>query len=902
MILGLLLLGSCEQNNTSHQKSENLIAVNLASIPNNPLKSNKSNKSNELDFAENLILTYQVLDNSSKAGCDKVKGDGFCFRAAITLDYKPSIDLDDWRIYFSHMSPVQSDFSEEFNIIHYNGDLHYLEPTALFKGWSGNQKKTIEFNADFWHISEFDSPPNFYLVVGQSPGIIIKSTLAEIDSESKLEKMTHVKAMSDTDKQLKRTSMDNSIPATPEHIFSVNQDIEQSPIDISFRIIPKPTQIIKNLTNKRLNLSKKIRLIDNSWGVTTSNVAIKHLEKVGVEFDPLGEIPLRINKSEIHSIKGQYSLIINENEIVVSSTTEEGVFYALQSLASLKALNNNWLPLIEITDQPRFEFRGLLVDVARNFRDKRFIIKLLDQMAAIKMNKLHLHLGDDEGWRLEIPGLPELTQVGANRCHDLTEQICLLPQLGSGPTNQNLESNRLGNQFYSIKDYREILIAAKARHIEVIPSFDMPGHSRAAVKSMQARYKKFMALGKSEFAHEYMLTDLNDQSVYRSVQFYNDNTLNVCLESTYHFIEKIINEVVTLHKDAKVPLRTYHIGADETPGAWKQSPACEKFIRINGVKVSQLNQYFIQRISKFITSKGVNVAGWSDGLSKVSPDNMPQYVQVNAWGPLYWDGFKTAHTMANQGWQVIVSSPDVTYFDFPYEADPKERGYYWGARYTNTRQVFQFMPENLPLHAEIWSDRENNPMSLDDRPKLKTEKSQSYQPLLTSKRFKGIQGHLWGEMIRSDDIAAYMLFPRLHALAERAWHKPNWEPDYNYQGALYNQQSNYFSAKSRSLREKDWLVFANTLGQRELQKLEADDWLFRLPTPGAIIKNDQLLMNIAFPGLALQYQIDANGWQNYLTSNGPVKIAKGTTVKIRSVSPSGKRFSRVTQLTNNQKD
>ena len=98
------------------------------------------------------------------------------------------------------------------------------------------------------------------------------------------------------------------------------------------------------------------------------------------------------------------------------------------------------------------------------------------------------------------------------------------------------------------------------------------------------------------------------------------------------------------------------------------------------------------------------------------------------------------------------------------------------------------------------------------------------------------------------------------------------------------------------------MVFANTLGQRELQKLEADDWLFRLPTPGAIIKNDKLLMNIAFPGLALQYQIDANGWQNYLTSNGPVKIAKGTTVKIRSVSPSGKRFSRVTQLTNNQKD
>ena len=116
----------------------------------------------------------------------------------------------------------------------------------------------------------------------------------------------------------------------------------------------------------------------------------------------------------------------------------------------------------------------------------------------------------------------------------------------------------------------------------------MPGHSRAAVKSMEARFNKYSALGKTELAEEFLLSDINDQSVYSSVQYYNDNTLNICREQTYHFIEKVINEVIILHQQAGTALKTYHIGADETPGAWKKSPQCASFTALHKLDIEQL--------------------------------------------------------------------------------------------------------------------------------------------------------------------------------------------------------------------------------------------------------------------------------------------------------------------------
>jgi len=535
--------------------------------------------------------------------------------------------------------------------------------------------------------------------------------------------------------------------------------------------------------------------------------------------------------------------------------------------------------MLAVVDEPHYAFRGMLVDVARNFHSKVFILKLLDQMAAYKLNKLHLHLGDDEGWRLEIPSLPELTDIGANRCFDLNETTCLIPQLGAG-----IDKNSSVNGYYTVSDYQEILQAASARHIQVIPSLDMPGHSRSSMKAMTARYKKYQALEDEAKAKEFLLEDFEDTTKYSSVQFYGDNTINACLESSYDFVIEVMTQVKKLHADAGQPLTRYHIGADETAGAWLESPACKAFVADNdkGVtKMSDLGAYFIERVAGILSELDIETAGWSDGMEHTRKENMPAIVQANAWDTLFWGGHDKVHQLTNRDWQVVISSPDVLYFDFPHEADPKEHGYYWASRHTNTEKVFQFMPDNLPVHAEFWLDRQDNAYIADD---TKT-------PLALGQKFLGIQGQLWSENVRTDDMVEHKVFPRLLALAERAWHLADWAVPYNYQGAKYSQQSNTFTAEMQAMRDNQWSLFANTLGQKEFAKLELAHIDYRLPTVGAMMKSGKLHANIAFPGLTIEYQVNGGNW---LTYHEPITITGN--IKIRSRSTNGLRTSRITQV------
>ena len=872
-----LLLSACD----SEKKTEQ----------NGPIErhqqANQSNTLNQERLSKILRIKYQVVDNRPDDRCEKSFSEGKCFSGEIRLLVPENLQTSNWKIFFSHMSPIQSEASSEFDIVHHQGDLHSIQPVNNEFLWQKNFEYKIPFKGGIWHISEFDSPPNFYLVTEDGAKYLIESTKPKLDPETQLEYLPHVGELTDTERQLKRTESDNTRLATASTLFETNAQFDVTPMDVTHRIIPTPLSIKVVKPNHTLNITDGIKITENSFGINADDPAIQRLSRLGWTIDNNANFSLNIEQLE-GMREEEYKLSIQEKKILVQSSTAAGAFYGVQSIAAIFSAEFQdgrritKLPLIEVADAPRYPFRGMHLDVARNFRDKDFVVKLLDQMAAYKLNKLHLHLADDEGWRLEIPGLPELTQLGATRCHDLSESDCLLPQLGAGPFKDNTN-----NGFYSVDDYQTILQEAKKRHIEIIPSFDMPGHSRAAVKSMQQRYRNFQAKGQLEFAEEYLLSDPNDKSVYSSIQYYSDNTLNVCMESTYHFIEKVLTEVVAIHENAQAPLTTYHIGADETPGAWKDSPECTKFAAAKNLKTDELSQYFIERISRFVSSKKIQVAGWSDGLSHVDPKNMPENVQANAWTPLFWDGHKVAHSMANQGWKVVLSLPDVTYFDFPYEADPKERGYYWGSRYTNTRQVFEFMPDNLPVHAETWTDRENNPMKLDDRADGK-----QYHPLKKGVKFKGIQAHLWSEMVRSDQIAEYMIFPRLIAIAERAWHKAAWEPEYRYEGAVYSNKSNYFSKSDRLKRDLNWQLFANTIAQKELPKLEADGWLFRLPTVGAKLENGKLLANIAFPGLDIEFKQGDGQWRLYQAGSQGIKVKAGEPVYVRSISPNKQRKGR----------
>ena len=793
-------------------------------------------------IAKNLDVNYRVVTNIPTDKCDSKIADGACFEVELSFTAKKAIAAKDWTIHFSQISPIQSFESEDFTVKHLNGDLHVISLQDNYSGFSAAETKKVTFRAMFWSLSETDALPNYIV---SAPGLdarVIESTVPYIDKDTGLEILPYVEPFTDEKTQFKRTASDKTQWLTSEKLYQRNSVLVEDKLAVIQAIIPTPKSVVLDVNDGFADISKGIAISLGNVKHNDVDAAILRLNSLGVKQNAAG-LPLHLSiVSNKDKVIGSYRLTVTDKNITIVGVDGNGVFNGLQSLASLVTVGESRIPMIEVADEPHFAFRGMLVDVARNFHSKEFILKLLDQMAAYKLNKLHLHLGDDEGWRLEIPSLPELTDIGAKRCFDVTEENCLISQLGAG-----VDENSSVSGYYSVSDYHEILQAATARHIQVIPSLDMPGHSRASIKAMTARYKKFMALEDEAKAKQFLLEDFEDNTQYSSVQFYSDNTINACLESSYDFVIEVMTQVKKIHADAGQPLTRYHIGADETAGAWLESPACKAFVAKNdqGVtKMSELGAYFIERVAGILSALDIETAGWSDGMEHTRVNNMPAIVQANAWDTLAWGGHEKVHRLANRDWQVVISSPDALYFDFPHEADPKEHGYYWASRHTNTEKVFQFMPDNLPVHAEFWLDREDNAYTADD----------TNASLAPGKKFLGIQGQLWSENVRTDDMVEHKVFPRLLALAERAWHLADWAVPYNYQGAKYSQQSNTFTTESKVKRDSQWALFANTLGQKEFTKLELAQIDYRLPTVGAVIQAGKLYANIAFPGLTIVYQ------------------------------------------------
>ena len=230
--------------------------------------------------------------------------------------------------------------------------------------------------------------------------------------------------------------------------------------------------------------------------------------------------------------------------VEVVGQTAAGVFYGVQTVLGL--LKGRRLVAGDVVDAPRFAYRGLMVDVARNFVAKDAVLRTIDALASYKMNRLHLHLTDDQGWRLHVPDLPELTAVGSRRGHHhhageaeeyrFGRRSMLLPYLGSGPSPD--DDDATSNGFYSGEDYRDILRHARRRHVIVIPEVDVPGHSGAAILSMHpVRGKRNVTL-----------VDPNDRLEYVSVNNHKNNVMNPCLRSSMSFVEHVIRTLVELHK------------------------------------------------------------------------------------------------------------------------------------------------------------------------------------------------------------------------------------------------------------------------------------------------------------------------------------------------------------------
>ena len=253
-----------------------------------------------------------------------------------------------------------------------------------------------------------------------------------------------------------------------------------------------------------------------------------------------------------------YTLTVSpEDGVEIVGSDPAGVFYGVQTLRALLPVESYGrrndrikIDAVRIADAPRFHYRGLHLDVARNFQTIQTVKKLIDLMAFYKLNRLHWHLTDDEGWRIEIKKLPELTAVGGRRGHTLDETEHLIPSHGSGPLTDAASSSGAG--FYTQEELVEILRYAQARHVAVIPEIDVPGHSRAAIKAMEARHHR-LAQQDANAANEFLLREPGDTSKYESVQMWRDNVVDVGREATYRFLDVVFEELADIYRQAGCP-------------------------------------------------------------------------------------------------------------------------------------------------------------------------------------------------------------------------------------------------------------------------------------------------------------------------------------------------------------
>jgi hexosaminidase len=794
-----------------------------------------------------------------------------------------------WEYYFSSFrSVVPEQESEIIDGETINGDLSRIFPTEAFPGLKPGESVTFPLIFTHYAMNFTDAPTGGYFVIKAPMGkeIIVNSGDAKVLPFPEGE-------------AYKRSPDDKVGVETAEDRYAQNRDLYLLNKSEIPPVFPTPKSVKMQSETYQLTGELEIYYPDAfSAEAAYLQERLSHLFQTKVprykyqsaEFKNYKPNRIVLEKSGYQP--EHYHLEVDNIEgIRIAAADAAACFYGLQSLFSLFPpetgkgdVESIQIPGIRIDDGPRFAYRGMHLDVSRSFHSKESILRFLDLMSSLKLNRLHFHITDDEGWRVEIPGLPELTEIGAFRGHSKDEKDHLQPALGSGPYAD--ESTGAGSGYYTRSDYIEILRYAKRHHIDVIPEIDMPGHIRSAVKAMEVRYDRFMKDGDPEAATQYLLTDFEDTSTFSSAQRFNDNTANPCMESTYRFVEKVVKELVDMYEEAQAPFEILHIGGDEVPhGAFEHSPICRRFLESQNVynSPSELHKYFTQRVTKILQRYDIHTAGWEEVACKEengrrTPDpslvdeGIVTYIWNNVWG---WGAEDLGYKIANTGFPIVMLNATNYYFDFAYNRHPDEPGLYWGG-YTDTRSAWEFTPFDITKCAEktVYGEPVTEAFMRD-----KVRLSESGK-----KNILGLSGTLWSENLRSWGRVEFMAFPKMLGLAERAWSpQPEW--------------ANIKDDKTRlEEREKDWNVFVNKLGQHELPRLDVKKVNYRIPPPGAVIEAGMLKANIRFPGLTLRYTLDgSNPSHESSVYRGALRVNKGQSVKIAAFDSRG-RSSRVVEL------
>lgn len=453
----------------------------------------------------------------------------------------------------------------------------------------------------------------------------------------------------------------------------------------------------------------------------------------------------QLTKPEIlkHNLEG-YILDIDDHRIVIKALTKTGVFYALQTLRQLWILGKKdvekKVPQLHIIDYPRYKYRGILLDTARHFFSVSEIKSFIDLMAAHKLNILHLHLSDDEAFRVELPFYPSIKTIGNVRGFGFPMGPMMFPQGNLYKTYKEdsfVEANTTYAGTYNVKDLSEIIRYANLNQITVIPEIDFPAHSRALIKSMPD-----------------LFVDPQDKSKYVSAQGYSDDVLPVCTYNTNisvgpnftNAINDIIGFVATLFNGQTTLYAIENeisIGGDEvSPNAWTASSSCKgEWKNLNSL---QKSHNFFAEIAK--SNPKIIFSGWQQFVQTDDIHMGKKIVPAKQVGHVWvWNtsekGIPQAVSLINNGFPTVLAFSDKTYFDLVYTPDIQELGFAW---------------------ATNWSDTYTALTSIE--PVNRIEKT-----INSSEKLLGLEGALWSEHLASYDQLIYMAVPKMAGLSEAAW-------------------------------------------------------------------------------------------------------------------------------------
>lgn len=450
---------------------------------------------------------------------------------------------------------------------------------------------------------------------------------------------------------------------------------------------------------------------------------------------------------------GMWRMTAKDGVITLEASAED-MPMAHQRMQALNIEYGDNIPEVTITDWPDFKYRGLMIDIARNYQSPESMEQIINLMATYGLNVLHFHFADDEAWRLEIPGLPELTSVGARRGYT-TDEADYMAQIFAGNGDPD-NPEGTANGYFTRQDFIDMLTHAASHGITVLPEVESPGHARAAIKAMEHRYR-------TTGDDTYCLIDRADTSVYTSAQSFHDNVMNPVLPGPVRFMTHVAGELQKMYREAGLEMPALHIGGDEVAkGAWTGSPLAREYMEANGMTNERLlHLKYITELLENLNEMGIPISGWQEiavGHDEAYNEAVrPHVYSVNCWSTLGQQNSVTAQS-ARSGYPTVLSNVDHYYLDMCYTPHPYERGLSWGG-YVSEYESLNGYPRQL--------------CAVDD---------EAFANVI------GISGQVFAETMRSEAMLQTFLLPKMLGLAERAWNADSTYTDAEFNSVICNRE------------------------------------------------------------------------------------------------------------------